>query len=148
MNTAMIVLAAAAAFAGALMAADSEQAVIREILALDRQALDGWTKGNPDGDLSISDPSMTLFHLPNDKRLDGFPAVREFYEKYRGISVCDSYEIVEPKVQVSGDIAVLTFLFDARKGDVTTRYYSTQVWQHKKDGWRIIHAHWSKARTQ
>jgi ketosteroid isomerase-like protein len=144
----MMVCAAAAAFGGTLLAADSEAEIARKLVALERQAMDGWVKGNPDPDLATLDPSFTLFHPPSDKRLDGLAAVKEFYEKYRGMSVFDSYEIVDPKVQASGDIAVLTFHFDCQSRMGASRYFATQVWQQKKEGWKMIHAQWSKVRTQ
>jgi ketosteroid isomerase-like protein len=143
----MAICAAAIALGGTLMAAESETEIAKQLVALERKALEGWIKGDPDPDLAISDPAITLFHPPFDKRLDGLPAVKEFYEKYRGMAVFDSYEIVDPKVQASGDTAVLTFLFECRNGDTTHRYYSTLVWHRTKDGWRVIHAHWSKAKT-
>jgi hypothetical protein len=148
-NLTMAMCAAAAAFGGALMGAEPEGAVARDILALERRAMDGWMKGNPDSDLEISDPSITYLHPAADKRLEGLPAVRELFEKYRGIPLFDSYELVDPRVrQVGGDVAVLTFLLECRKGDTLYRYDSTQVFQRKKEGWRIVHAHWSKAKPQ
>ncbi len=122
--------------------------IARKLVALERQALDGWVKGNPDHDLATYDPAVTLFQTPFATRLDGLPAVRESYERYRGMPVCDGYEIVDPKVQASGDIAVLTFHFECRNGSDPSRYFATQVWQQKKEGWKVIHTHWSKVRTQ
>ncbi len=144
----MGIWAAAAALCGTLAAVDSEAEIARQLLALERRAMDGWMTGNPDGDLAISDATITYIHAGVDKRLDGLPAVREFFEKYRGTPLFDGYEIIEPKVQVSGDIAVLTSYFDFRNGATLRRYCSTQVFQRRKEGWRIIHAHWSKAGAQ
>ena len=50
--------------------------------------------------------------------------------------------------QGGGDVAVLTFILECRMGSTTYRYDASEVYQHKKEGWRVIHAHWSKARTQ
>jgi len=144
----LAIWAAAAAFGCALAAADSDVEIARQLLALARQAMDGWMKGNPTSDLARSDSTVTYFHAAADKRLEGLPAVTELFEKYRGAPLFDSYEIIEPKVQVSGDVAVLTFYFECRNGTETSRYYASEVYQHKKEGWRVIHAHWSKARTQ
>jgi len=144
----LAIWAAAAAFGCALAAADSDVEIARQLLALARQAMDGRMKGNPTSDLARSDSTVTYFHAAADKRLEGLPAVTELFEKYRGAPLFDSYEIIEPKVQVSGDVAVLTFYFECRNGTETSRYYASEVYQHKKEGWRVIHAHWSKARTQ
>ena len=55
----------------------------------------------------------------------------------------DSYEMAGPKVQTSGDIAVLTYILVRHTGSATSRWNATQVYQRKKEGWRIIHSHWS-----
>ena len=144
----LAIWAAAAAFGGTLAAADSEAEIAGQLLALERQAMDGWMKGNPDSDLARSDATVTYFHVVADKRLEGLPALTELFEKYRGTPLFDGYEIVDPKVQVGGDVAVLTFTFECRNGTATWRYYASEVYRHKKEGWRVIHAHWSKARTQ
>src|SRR5947209_16843955 len=58
-------------------------------------------------------------------------------------------EMINPKVQQSGDIAVLTFnLIDygAQVGDgpkTTARWNSTEVYQRINGSWKIIHSHWS-----
>ena len=140
-------LTLAAALLCALPAlADSDPEITRQLVTLERQALDGWMKGNPDPAIAISDPGITYFHVMTEHRLDGLPAVKALYEGFRGRPLFESYEILEPKVQVSGDIAVLTYLFAWRTGSVVSRWNSTQIYQKKKDGWRIIHSHWSQNR--
>ncbi len=136
----------AASFGGALMAADLD--VARQLLVLERQALDGWQHGSPDGDLAISDAAITYIHPAAGKRLDGLPAVKELFERYRGTPLFDSYEILEPKVQAAADLAILTFVFECRNGDTTRRYDATLAFERKQEGWRIVHAHWSKANPQ
>ena len=140
--------AVAAALAGVLAAADRDDAAAREVLALERTTLDGWQVGNPDPLLAISDPDITYFHVVTDKRLDGLPALKALFEAYRGRPLCDSYEMAEPKVQATGDTAVLTYVLVRHVGTATTRWNATQVYQRKKEGWRIIHSHWSATKTE
>ena len=140
--------AVAAALCGALAAADGNEATAREVLALERTTLDGWQMGNPDPLLAISDPEITYFHVVTDKRLDGLPAVKALFEGYRGRPLFDSYEMADPKVQSSGDTAVLTYTLVRHVGTATTRWNATQVYQRKKEGWRIIHSHWSATRAE
>ena len=147
MKKAIMACAAASALCGLLAAADSSESVTPEILALERRALDGWQVGNPDPLLAISDPDITYFHAVTDKRLDGLPAVKALFEGYRGRPLFDGYETAEPRVQVSGDTAVLTYTLVRHIGTVTDRWYATQVYQRKKEGWRIIHSHWSVTKT-
>ena len=140
--------AVAAALCGVLVAADANEATAREVLALERTTLDGWQMGNPDPLLAISDPEITYFHVVTDKRLDGLPAVKALFEGYRGRPLFDSYEMADPKVQSSGDTAVLTYTLVRHVGTATTRWNATQVYQRKKEGWRIIHSHWSATKPE
>ena len=140
--------AVAAALCSVLAAADGNEATAREVLGLERTTLDGWQMGNPDPLLAISDPDITYFHVVTDKRLDGLPAVRALFEGYRGRPLFDSYEMADPKVQSSGDTAVLTYTLVRHVGTATTRWNATQVYQRKKEGWRIIHSHWSATRAE
>jgi len=139
------VLAAATWIARA--GADSGVGPEREVLALERQAMDGWLKGNPDPQLAISDPEITYFHAVVEKRIDGLAALKELYEPYRGVPLYDSYEMLNPKVQVAGDVAILTYQLARHNGTATTYWNGTQVYRKKKEGWRVIHTHWSAAKA-
>jgi hypothetical protein len=147
MKTAILACAVAAAFGGALAAADPNEAVAGDILAMERKALDGWQVGNPDPVLEACDPEITYFHAVSDKRIDGLPALRALFETYRGMPLFDSYEMAGPKVQSAGDTAVLTYVLVRHAGGATTRWNATQVYQRRKAGWRVIHSHWSETKT-
>ncbi len=124
--------------------APPQKDVATEILALERRAMDGWLKGDPDPALAITDPDITYFHIMTEKRIDGLPLLKALFEGYRGTALFDSYEIVDPKIQTGGDSAVLTYILVRHNGTVTSRWNSTQVYQRKKEGWRVIHSHWSQ----
>ena len=117
-----------------------------QILALEHKALDGWMKGDPDPALAITDPGITYIHIMTEKRIEGLPALKELYERYRGTPLFESYEIVEPQVQGDGDMAVLTYTFVRVMGGARTNFNSTQVYRRTKDGWRVIHSHWSQVK--
>lgn len=142
----VLIFVVAAALCGTRAFADSDAETAREILGLERQAMDGWQKGNPDPLLAMSDAEITYFHVMTEKRLDGLPAVKALYERFRGTPLFDSYEIVDPKVQVSDGMAVLTYIFVRHNGAATSRWNATQVYRRKREGWRIIHSHWSVTR--
>jgi uncharacterized protein (TIGR02246 family) len=135
--------ALAAAFCGLLVAADTNESTAREIIALERKVMDAWQRGDPDPFLALADPEITYFHVVTDQRLDGLPAVRALVEAFRGRPLFDSYEMAAPKVQVGGDTAILTYILVRHVGSSTTRWNSTQVYQRRKEGWRVVHAHWS-----
>jgi len=128
---------------GMLPAADSDPETSGEILALERKTMDGWLAGNPDPALTFSAGEITYFHAVTNGRLDGLAAVRKLYDGYRGSTLFDSYEIVDPKVQGTGDTVVLSYILARRIGGVTSRWNATQVYQRTPEGWRVIHTHWS-----
>ena len=148
MNKTITVLATAASMwiapAWAASGGDSAQ----EVLALERQAMNGWLRGDPDPQLAILDPQITYFHDVVRVRLEGLPAVRELYERYRGVALFDSYEIRNPKVQAIGEVAVLTYQLSQRKGAAAKLWNGTQVYRRTTEGWRVVHAHWSEAKEQ
>jgi ketosteroid isomerase-like protein len=91
----------------------------------------------------MMDPGITYFHLVSEKRVEGIAAVRALFDGYRGMPLFDSYEIAQPKVQEAGDVAVLSYLLVTRNGGITRRWNATQVFQKKKEGWRVVHSHFS-----
>jgi ketosteroid isomerase-like protein len=115
----------------------------REILALERKTMEGWLAGNPDPALTLSGEGITYFHAVTNGRLDGLAAVRKLYETYRGAPLFDSYEIVDPKVQVSGETVVLTYILARHNRGATGRWNATQIYQRTPQGWRVIHTHFS-----
>lgn len=113
------------------------------IIAIERESMDAWMRGDPDRATRSLDPEVTYFHVMTEKRLDGLPAVKKLFEGYRGVALFDSYEMLDPKVQTSGDTAILTYILLRRIGNTTSRWNATQVYTRKKEGWRVIHTHWS-----
>ena len=146
MKTFVLICAVIVLLSGASAAADPATKTTQEILALERQTMEGWLKGNPDPTLAILDSEVTYFHAPLERKLEGQAAVKAFFEPYRGKPLFDSYEIFDPKVQLSGEIAVLTYQLVTKNGPVTSRWNSTEVYQHRKEGWRIMHSHWSQVK--
>ncbi len=115
-----------------------------EIIALERKALDGLAAGNLDPLLAACDAEVTYFHVMTQQRLDGLASLKTLVEPYRGQSLYDSYEMFEPKVQVVGDAAVLSYILVQRRGSTSSRWNGTQVYQKKDGRWRVIHTHWSQ----
>jgi len=134
---------ALAVFAGLGAFAAGEDAAEREILALERGAMEGWRRGDPEPLLRTLDPEVSYVHVMTRGRLEGLAAVRPLVETYRGRTLFDSYEIVAPRVQGSGDARVLTYEFVTHNGSAVGHWNATQVYRRTPDGWRVLHAHWS-----
>ena len=114
-----------------------------EILALERAALDRWGKGDPGGYLEISAPEVTYFDPYVEHRLDGHAALTAWYDQVRGKIKIDRDEIVNPRVEVIGDAAILTLQFVSHGSEGAARWNCTEVYQRLGDDWKIVHTHWS-----
>lgn len=113
------------------------------IISMERKALDRWSKGDPDGFLQISDSSVVYFDPFIERRLNGRDELKKLYEQVRGKIHIDSYQMIEPKVQVAGEFAVLTYNFVSHDSEAMMRWNTTEVYRRKEGKWRIIHTHWS-----
>lgn len=117
-----------------------------EILALERAALALWCQGNPSGFLEISAPDVTYFDPFVEHRLDGLEDLTRYYEGLRGQISASRWEIVAPKVQRAGDVAVLTFQFYSwGSSGEALRWNCTEVYRRAAGRWSIIQTNWSFA---
>jgi ketosteroid isomerase-like protein len=117
------------------------------IIAIERAALDRSDKGDTEGFLEISAPEVTYFDPFLEQPIHGLEALRAYYRKFPA-SEPISGEMSNAKVQVSGDVAVLTFNYASRRSRSTVRWNATEVYRRGADGWRIIHTHWSFLKPQ
>ena len=114
-----------------------------KILALERAALDRWGKGDPSGYLEINDAGVSYFDPFLANRIDGLPALTALYESIRGKIQIQRDEIIDPRVQIVGEAAVLTFRYVSHGSEGSMRWNCTEVYQRFNDEWKIIHSHWS-----
>lgn len=121
----------------------TQESDAQAIVAMERAALDRWGKGDPDGFLEISDEEVVYFDPFQERRLNGREELRKLYDQLRGKIQIERYEMVEPKVQVAGDTAVLTYNFVSHGSEGAMRWNTTEVYQRKGGKWRIVHTHWS-----
>jgi len=114
-----------------------------EIIRLERGALDRWARGDPSGFLELSSADVVYFDPFLECRLDGFEALKNYYESLRGKVKIDRYELINPRVELCGDAAVLTFNYVSCLGETKSRWNCTEVYRREASDWRIIQTHWS-----
>lgn len=119
------------------------------ILRMERAALDRSDKGDPGGFLEISDPGVVYIDPTLDKPIRGLAELRAYYKNFGG-GEPGAGEILNANVQVAGDAAVLTFNYVSRglRSGRIQRWNATEVYRRTKDGWRIVHTHWSFLKPQ
>ena len=124
--------------------ASGQADVASTILALERAALDRSDKGDVEGFLELSDPDVTYIDPMLEQPIHGLKALAAYYHGFPAFPPSRG-EMTNVKVQVSGEMAVLTFNYDfaSRAAGLVAHWNTTEVYVHGANGWRIIHTHWS-----
>lgn len=131
-----------------------ESDVAQTIIAMERAALDRWGKGDPEGFFEIMASDQTYFDPMTEKRIDGQADLKRYIAPFTGKIKIERVEMIDPRVQQSEDVAVLTFnLVDhgAQVGEgpkTTVRWNSTEVYRRINGSWKIIHSHWSNVKPE
>lgn len=123
--------------------------VLGEVLKLETLAMDRWRKGDPWGFIELSAPDVTYFDTGTPQRINGREALRAEYAKREGKISYDVMDFVDPRVQVCGEVAVLTYRFLSTwlnpDQSISHRkpWNCTEVFAQMAGQWKIIHTHWS-----
>jgi ketosteroid isomerase-like protein len=117
--------------------------VAEEIIAMEKAALARWGHGDPAGFLEISAPDVVYFDPYVASRIDGLDALTVYYRPVQGRTLFDRFELLDPIVQESGDMAVLTFNYVSYAGEETDRWNCTEVYRRTNGKWKIVQTHWS-----
>lgn len=115
----------------------------REILSLEKVAMECWCKGDVEEYLRNSSDEVTYFDPFTAKRLNGLPELSTLYRSFAGQFHFDRFELVDPKIQLSGDIAVLTYNLITYVGSKEERWNATMVYEKTRGKWKVIHTHMS-----
>ena len=132
--------------------------IAEHVISLERSALDRWVRGEPEGYLGLYAKDATYFDPFRDKRIDGLDELNALMAAMKRITLPFTqprYDMIDPRVDVEGDIAVLTFNLvnygkpsGSTEETVLARWNATQVYRELNGAWRIIHTHWSFTQPQ
>jgi len=132
--------------------------IAEHIISLERSALDRWILGDPEGYLGLYVKDATYFDPFRDKRIDGLDELNALMAAMKGTTLPFTeprYDMIDPRVDFVGDIAVLTFNLvnygkpsGVTEETVLARWNATQVYRQLNGAWRIIHTHWSFTQAQ
>ncbi|MCE4563245.1 nuclear transport factor 2 family protein [Maribellus sp. CM-23] len=125
-----------------------KRTITETIIALETAALDAWHQGNPSPYLALYSKDFTYFDPVHEKRLDGWDTIKQFYESMRGKVKMDKFEIIDPVVQASDTMAVLTYNLRSYSGEMLWKENCTEVYRLEENKeWKIVHSHWSMTRA-
>ena len=114
------------------------------IIALETAALEAWHDGNPTPFLDLYSKDFTYFDPVQEMRLDGWDKIKELYESMRGKIKMDKFEIINPVVQQTDSMAVLTYNLHSYSGETVWKENCTEVYRlEEHTRWKILHSHWS-----
>jgi ketosteroid isomerase-like protein len=125
------------------------EGVMGEIMSLESAAMQRWRKGDPWGFTDICAPQVTYFDTGTPQRINGLQALKAEYAQREGKIFYDVMDFVDPRVQVCGDMAVLSYRFLStwlnEDGSIASRtpWNCTEVFMRLDGQWKIIHTHWS-----
>lgn len=123
----------------------TQQNVEQIILAKERQALDRWSAGDPLGfAVNFADDVTYFDDISAQTRINGLEEMRNYFTTLVGKIPIHTYEIVDPMVQVYGNIAISTLHYHSIiDGEPGQPWKATDVYRLTDGEWRVVHAHWS-----
>ncbi len=117
-----------------------------EILAQVKIDLDYWSQGDTVSYGKSAADDVTFFNNnPPDARVDGIQACRKLLTSLKGLIPPHNYKIVDPKIQVYGNIGIFTLQYHAflPDGELLAHARGTLVFRQAGDSWETVHVHWS-----
>ncbi|WP_374046824.1 DUF4440 domain-containing protein [uncultured Alistipes sp.] len=121
-----------------------EKEIETTVVNLEKQALELWNNGNPDGFIELSADDVVYMDPAFENKLEGRKALEEYYNTIRGKVKIDSYRMIDPIVRVWSDTAVLAYDYEAHRGGQVFKMHCTEVYKATFPArWEIIHTHWS-----
>ena len=124
----------------------TESGAAAEILACERSALERWSAGDPVGYGGRADDDIVYYDdIGAQNRVVGIEAVRAYTKSLEGQIPPHDYEMVDPHVQMSGEVGVLSFKYQplAPDGTPLTAWRATTVYRRSGEDWKMFHAHWT-----
>ncbi len=123
----------------------TEATALEEILALEHAVYKTWFKSDPTAYAQGFADKATYFDTRLADRFDD-SAVKEHLMTFAGKIPNFNYKILNPRVDLYGEVAVFTFnleAYDRKDGKVAVRWKSTAVLTRTNGGWEKVHAHWT-----
>ncbi len=121
--------------------------ILEILLAQSRAALDPYYgNSDPSTYVAMYADRVTAFDPWSDgKKENG--AAKAHLMGFAGSIPHAEYEIVNPRVDLYGDVAILAFNVDLTDaaGEALAVWNTTQVHHRSGDGWELVHSHWSFA---
>ena len=122
----------------------------KEIIELEKKALDEWANGSTSNfALNFAADATYFDDIAAQEGIEGIENLKKYFASLEGKVPKHTYELINPKIQVYGDIAILTMWYKGTlDSQVLPAWKATSVYQLKADTWKVIHANWSLIEQQ
>ena len=129
---------------------DSTQMTPQEIIiAKEKAILNRWITGDTFGFIEAADEEITYFDPGLEKRCTGKKDFHDWIAAFNGTFSFPNYELHEPRVQMHGDVGILTFNFIGFMNDGSKEYFNTtEVYKLVDGDWKLISSHWSQTKPK
>ena len=130
--------------------ATSSDNVAEKVMALEKEALDQWAQGNPLGFAVHAAEDITYIDdIGAQNRITGIENVKAYLKALEGQIPPHEYEMVDPLLQVYGDVAILTFQYHSRIDTISgPPWKATSVYHLNDSTWQMVHGNWSLVKTE
>ena len=116
------------------------------IWELEKAALALWFNGQTSGYNNLwSRQSFSYFDGVVEKRIDSHEDIEKVLQTIEGkLFAPDGYLLENPRVQIFGDTAILTFQIFAKTTLIDMKYNCIEVFHIESKGeWHVVHSTWS-----
>ncbi len=146
LGTTFLFIASCTTEPGYPSAEEAETAVI----AKEQEALDMWSAGNPGGfTVNMADEVTYTDDIGAHSMISGLEHVQEYLSSLEGMISPHDYEMLDPKVRIFGNTAILTFWYQGSVDDQSGPPWKvTSVYNFTQGEWEMVHAHWSLVEVQ
>jgi ketosteroid isomerase-like protein len=121
--------------------------VEREVWKTVRELNDTWTKGNPEELKNYFHVDMVALTPTDKNRREGREACVADWVEFAKAAKIHSWKEIDPKIQIYGDVAVVTYYFDIsfEKGGQTINFGGRDLFVFVKEGgrWWAVADHFS-----
>ncbi len=102
-------------------------AITETIIGLETNALEAWFNGNLSPYLEIYSKDFTYFDPAHEKQIVGWDKIKDMYEGMRGKVKMDKFEMINPVVQQTDKMAVLTYTLHSYSGETLWKENCTEA---------------------
>lgn len=129
---------------------DSTQMTSQEIIiAKEKAILDRWITGDTFGFIEAAADEITYFDPGLEKRCSGKKEFHDWIAAFNGTFSFPDYELLDPHVQMHGDVGILTFNFIGFMQNGSKEYFNTtEVYKFTEGDWKLISSHWSQTKPK